>query len=235
MLDVDGLTAGYGDVIAVEDVSFTIEPGDIHGLIGSNGAGKTSTIMALAGLIPIRAGSIRLNGEDVTSLPAHKRVDHGLALVPEGRRVFADLTVNDNLTVGATRLDHREMERHRSRVFEIFPRLAERRLQQAGSLSGGEQQMLAIGRAMMAGPKLLLVDELSLGLMPIAVDECYAVLGRLQADGLAILLVEQSTERVLHAADRIAVLESGRLAWIGSGAEAIGNTSIAKSYLGLEG
>lgn len=233
MLEVDGLTCGYGDITAVEGVSFSMRPGEIQGLIGANGAGKTSTIMALAGLIPIRAGSVRLNGRDLTSLPAHHRIDHGLALVPEGRRVFADLTVDENLTVGAAKLDKAAMENNRAKVFDSFQRLAERRRQLAGSLSGGEQQMLAMGRGMMADPKVLLVDELSLGLMPIAVDECYRVLKRLQAEGIAILLVEQSTDRVLHVADKIAVLETGRLAWTGTGAEAIGNSSIVDSYLGL--
>ncbi len=233
MLEVTGLTCGYGDIIAVDGLSFTVGAGEIFGLIGANGAGKTTTIMALAGLIPVRSGTIMLDGRDITAVPAHARVDHGIALVPEGRRVFAELTVDENLTVGGTRLDHRALEQGRARIFETFPRLAERRRQLAGSLSGGEQQMLAIGRAVMAAPSLLLVDELSLGLMPIAVDECYRVLGGLQDDGLAILLVEQSTERVLKAADRIAVLESGRLAWTGTGQEAAQDSAIVAAYLGL--
>ena len=233
MLEVTGLTCGYGDITAVEDLSFTVEPGEIFGLIGANGAGKTTTIMALSGLVPVRAGTVRLGGRDITDAPAHTRTGHGMALVPEGRRVFAELTVDENLTIGGTRLDTRALEQNRARVFDTFPRLSERRRQLAGSLSGGEQQMLAIGRAVMASPSVLLVDELSLGLMPIMVDECYRVLRALQADGLAILLVEQSTERVLHAANRIAVLESGRLAWTGTGAQAADNTAIVDAYLGL--
>ncbi len=233
MLEVTGLTCGYGDITAVDGLSFTVGAGEIFGLIGANGAGKTTTIMALAGLIPVRAGTVRLDGRDITAVPAHARVDHGIALVPEGRRVFAELTVDENLTVGGTRLDRRALEQNRARVFETFPRLAERRRQLAGSLSGGEQQMLAIGRAVMAAPSLLLVDELSLGLMPIAVDECYRVLRGLQDNGLAILLVEQSTERVLHVASRIAVLESGRLAWTGSGQRAAQDSAIVDAYLGL--
>ena len=233
MLEVTGLTCGYGDIIAVDGLSFTVGAGEIFGLIGANGAGKTTTIMALAGLIPVRSGTIMLDGRDITAVPAHARADHGIALVPEGRRVFAELTVDENLTVCGTRLARRALEQNRARVFETFPRLAERRRQLAGSLSGGEQQMLAIGRAVMAAPTLLLVDELSLGLMPIAVDECYRVLGGLQDDGLAILLVEQSTERVLQVASRIAVLESGRLAWTGTGAEATQNSAIVEAYLGL--
>ncbi|MFT5112102.1 MAG: branched-chain amino acid transport system ATP-binding protein [Parasphingorhabdus sp.] len=233
MLQVQNLTCGYGDVVAVDDLSFEVQPGEIHGLIGANGAGKTSTILAIAGLIPIVSGSIMLNGKDLTKVPTYQRVDHGLALVPEGRRVFSDLSVGENLIVGGARLSKEELEEQRQNVYEVFPRLAERRSQLAGSLSGGEQQMLAMGRGMMAKPKVLLVDELSLGLMPIAVDECYRVLRRLQENDIAILLVEQSTDRVLHVANQISVLESGRMAWSGSGSDAIGNNKILASYLGL--
>ena len=232
MLEVETLSCGYGDIIAVDGLSLSIPAGEIHGLIGANGAGKTSTILALAGLLPLRAGRIYLNGEEITQVPAHQRIEHGLALVPEGRRVFADLSVDENLTVGGNKLDKAALAVQRTRVFEIFPRLAERRHQLAGSLSGGEQQMLALGRGMMAQPLLLLVDELSLGLMPIAIEECYSALERLRQEGIAILLVEQSTERVLHAAQRVAILESGRLVWVGTGDEAIGNTMIADAYLG---
>ena len=233
MLEVAALTCGYGDILAVEDLSFRVGKGELFALIGANGAGKTTTIMALAGLVPARSGTVRLGGEDITGVPAHRRVEQGIALVPEGRRVFADLTVDENLAVGATRRSRRELEESRARVHDLFPRLAERRRQQAGSLSGGEQQMLAIGRAMMARPALLLVDELSLGLMPKAIDECYAALGALRSEGLAILLVEQSTDRALHAADRVAVLESGRPAWSGTGSEALGDSALVEAYLGL--
>ena len=233
MLEVTNLTCGYGDIVAVGDLSFTIEAGEIFGLIGANGAGKSAAIMALAGLLPVRSGTVRLDGRDITAMPAHARVDQGIALVPEGRRVFADLSVDENLTVGGTRLDREALERNRGWVFDTFPRLGDRRRQLSGSLSGGEQQMLAVGRAMMAEPSLLLIDELSLGLMPLAVDECYRVLSDLQANGLAILLVEQSTERVLHTADRIAILESGRLAWTGRGSDAVGESAVADTMLGL--
>ena len=233
MLEVSELTCGYGDIVAVDSLSFSIGAGEIFGLVGANGAGKSATIMALAGLLAVRSGTVRLAGRDITAMPAHARIGQGIALVPEGRRVFADLTVDENLTVGGTRLAPGALARNRSKVFETFPRLGDRRGQLAGSLSGGEQQMLAIGRAMMAEPSMLLIDELSLGLMPIAVDECYRALCELQADGLAILLVEQSTERVLHTADRVAILESGRLAWSGRGAEAIGDSAVADAILGL--
>ena len=233
MLEVVALTCAYGDIVAVDGLSLAIGAGEIFGLVGANGAGKSATIMALAGLLPVRSGKVRLDGRDITSLPAHARIDRGIALVPEGRRIFADLSVDENLTVGGTRLDRSALDRNRAKVFDRFPRLAERRRQLAGSLSGGEQQMLAIGRAMMADPSLLLIDELSLGLMPIAVEECYRALSELQDDGLAILLVEQSTERVLHTADRIAILESGRLAWTGAGSDAIGDSAVADAILGL--
>ena len=233
MLEVSSLTCGYGDIVAVNNLSFTVGTGEIFGLVGTNGAGKSATIMALAGLLPVRSGTVRLAGRDITAMPAHERIDHGIALVPEGRRVFSDLSVDENLTVGGTRRERGALEHNRTKVFDTFPRLAERRGQLAASLSGGEQQMLAIGRAMMAEPSFLLIDELSLGLMPIAVDECYRALSELQRDGVAILLVEQSTERVLHAADRIAILESGRLAWTGRGSDAIGDSAVADAILGL--
>ena len=233
MLEVSELTCGYGDIVAVDSLSFSVGAGEIFGLVGANGAGKSATIMALAGLLPVRAGTVRLAGRAITAMPAHARIDQGIALVPEGRRVFADLTVDENLTVGGTRLSRAALERNRSWVVETFPRLGERRGQIAGSLSGGEQQMLAIGRAMMAEPSLLLIDELSLGLMPIAVDECYRALSSLQESGLAILLVEQSTERVLHTADRIAILEFGRLAWTGRGSVALRDSTVIDAMLGV--
>ena len=232
MLEVTELACGYGDIVAVDGLSLTIGAGEIFGLIGANGAGKSATILALAGLLPVRAGAVRLSGRDITAMPAHARVSLGIALVPEGRRVFADLSVDENLTVGGTRLDGHALERARAQVFDAFPRLAERRRQLAGSLSGGEQQMLAIGRAMMARPALLLIDELSLGLMPIVIDECYRVLSGLRKEGVAILLVEQSTDRVLQTADRIAVLDSGRMRWEGTGAEAMSQGAIMEAYLG---
>ena len=233
MLEVRELVCGYGDVVAVDGLSLTVDRGEIFGLIGANGAGKTATIFAVAGLLPARSGSVHVAGEDVTGLPAHARSARGVALAPEGRRVFADLTVDENLTVGGARCARASLARGREAVFATFPGLAGRRRQLAGSLSGGEQQMLAIGRAMMAEPSVLLIDELSLGLMPIAVDECYLALESLRAQGLAILLVEQSTDRALRAADRVAILESGRLAWTGTGAEALRDAAVVDAYLGL--
>ena len=234
MLRVSQLSCGYGNVIAVNKLSFTVRPGEIFGLIGANGAGKSATILALAGLIDVIGGQVELEGQDITHLPTHQRVNAGIALVPEGRRVFADLTVIENLIVGATRMDKPRLDAGCERVFATFPRLAERRDQLAGLLSGGEQQMLAIARALMAEPSVLLIDELSLGLMPIVVDECYRVLEALRKEQLAIVLVEQSTERVQQVASQVSVLETGRVVWQGTGEQAARDSSIVEAYLGLK-
>ena len=234
MLSVVELTCGYGKMTAVDKLSFDVQRGEIFGLIGANGAGKSATILALAGLIDVTDGQVTLDGQDITNLPTHARVNAGIALVPEGRRVFAELTVMENLIVGAARMDKPGLESGRDRVLEIFPRLAERLTQLAGSLSGGEQQMLAIARALMANPSVLLIDELSLGLMPIVVDECYEVLDALKKDQLAIVLVEQSTERVQQVADQVSVLETGRVVWRGTGTAAAKDSSIVEAYLGLK-
>ena len=234
MLSVVELTCGYGKMTAVDKLSFDVQRGEIFGLIGANGAGKSATILALAGLIDVTDGQVTLDGQDITNLPTHARVNAGIALVPEGRRVFAELTVMENLIVGAARMDKPGLESGRDRVLEIFPRLAERLTQLAGSLSGGEQQMLAIARALMASPSVLLIDELSLGLMPIVVDECYEVLDALKKDQLAIVLVEQSTERVQQVADKVSVLETGRVVWRGTGTAAAKDSSIVEAYLGLK-
>ena len=220
MLVVEGLRSGYGSIVALHEVSFEVHAGEVLALLGPNGAGKSTSVMTVAGLIRPMAGRMRLDGTDITHAPARERVGLGIALVPEGRRVFADLSVAENLVVGAHRLPRAALEDNRAKVLELFPRLGERIAQLAGSLSGGEQQMLAIGRAIMSAPRLLLVDELSLGLMPKVVDECYAALARLQAEGLAIVLVEQNTERAVSVADRVVVLDSGHLAWSGSGEQA---------------
>ncbi len=235
MLNVSELTCGYGDLIAVDRISFNVQPGEIFGLIGANGAGKSATMLALAGIIPVISGRVDLNTQEITHLPTHKRAGHGIALVPEGRRIFPDLSVDENLTVGGTNLDKPALSRNRERVFNSFPRLAERRQQLAGSLSGGEQQMLAVGRAVMANPSVLLIDELSLGLMPIVIDECYRVLEELRTQNLAIVLVEQSTERVFQVADHVAVLETGRIVWTGSGLEASKDKKVVEAYLGALG
>lgn len=232
-LTVENLTCCYGDIVAADKVSFTVSEGEIFGLIGTNGAGKTTIINTIAGLLKPRSGRVVANGRNITEIPVHSRVDHGIALVPEGRRVFPDLTVEENLVVGATRSTRSDLRSGMQGVFNTFPRLDDRRAQLAGHLSGGEQQMLAVGRALMARPKYLLVDEMSLGLMPIAVDECYRALRSLRQAGLAILLVEQCTERVIDAADRLAIMESGSIGWTGTGDAAASDNTILRTYLGL--
>jgi branched-chain amino acid transport system ATP-binding protein len=219
---------------AVHDLSLDVPAGSVFALIGANGAGKTSTIMAIAGHVAVQGGRITFDGEDLTVQPATARIKAGLALVPEGRRLFGDLSVEENLVVGGYARPAAATPGNRDKVFDLFPRLAERRAQRAGQLSGGEQQMLAIGRALMAEPRMLLIDEVSLGLMPKVVDLCFDVIGRLRDDGMTVLLVEQSTQRALGIADNVCVLESGRAVYQGSGAGARGNPGLIDAYLGLD-
>jgi branched-chain amino acid transport system ATP-binding protein len=204
----------------VHDVSLEIAERETLALLGPNGAGKTSTIMAIMGHTTIHGGRILFRGEDITQVPPVNRVELGIALVPEGRLLFSDLSVEENLTVGGYRRTLARDHVNRQRVYALFPRLAERRTQIASSLSGGEQQMLAMGRALMAEPKLLLIDELSLGLMPKMVDLCFDALATLRQDGVTILLVEQNTSRALDFADQVCVMTSGSLAFSGSAAQA---------------
>jgi branched-chain amino acid transport system ATP-binding protein len=232
MLAIEHLKCGYGVVQAVHDASFAVSAGSILALLGPNGAGKTSTIMAIMGLVDIHGGRVLFDGKDITVRRAVERVDLGIAFVPEGRQLFSDLTVEENLTVGGYARPWAEDAAKRRRVFGYFPRLHERRRQVAGSLSGGEQQMLAIGRALMASPRLLLVDELSLGLMPKMVDICLDVLVQLKNEGLGILLVEQNAARALDVADRVCVLSSGAQVFYGTAAEARSAGSIFETFLG---
>jgi branched-chain amino acid transport system ATP-binding protein len=232
LLDVQNFSCGYGEIVAMRDLSFAVEPGEILALLGPNGAGKTSTLLALMGHVRIQAGSVRVDGRDVTRLPAVQRTALGIALVPEGRRLFSDLTVAENLTVGGYTRSRADEARNLDRVFELFPRLGERRRQLSASLSGGEQQMLAIGRALMTEPRLLLVDELSLGLMPKMVDLCLSALTRLNREGLAIVLVEQNTQRALDAAHRVLVLASGRAVFQGAAEVARRDVDLLHSYFG---
>jgi branched-chain amino acid transport system ATP-binding protein len=209
-----------------------VPPGRITALAGANGAGKTSAIMTIAGHVELQGGTITLDGKDFSRLPAYERVREGMALAPEGRRLFNDLTVNENLNVGGITRATQEAARNKDYVLELFPRLRERMTQAAGTLSGGEQQMLAIGRALMAKPRILMIDELSLGLMPMMIDLCYEALGRLRKSGIAVLLVEQSMERMLDVADDVCILESGRAVWKGSSSEARANPDLAALYFG---
>ncbi|MFT5038509.1 MAG: branched-chain amino acid transport system ATP-binding protein [Flavobacteriaceae bacterium] len=233
MLEVKNLTAGYGDIVAVRDLTFSLQAGKILALMGANGAGKSTTLMALFGLVDRKLGSIIMNGEDISAIKVEDRISKGLAIVPEGRRLFPDLTVSENLVVGGHIAKTAKMSAVIDMVYEYFPRLAERRAQLAGSLSGGEQQMLAMGRALISEPSILVVDELSLGLMPKVVDECYVVLEKLKAENIGVLLVEQNTERVFSAADDVIVLEAGNVIWSGSAINAKENPSLRKSLMGL--
>jgi branched-chain amino acid transport system ATP-binding protein len=226
MLRLENLSCGYGAVRAVHDLSFDLAERSTLALLGPNGAGKTSTIMAIMGHTTIHSGRILFRGEDITHVPPVKRVELGIALVPEGRLLFSDLSVEDNLTVGGYRHTKSSDHINRQRVYALFPRLSDRRAQIASSLSGGEQQMLAMGRALMAEPQLLLIDELSLGLMPKMVDLCFDALSTLRRDGVTILLVEQNTARALDFADRVCVMTSGSLAFSGSAAEAKSNDKL---------
>jgi branched-chain amino acid transport system ATP-binding protein len=231
MLRLEHLSCGYGAVSAVRDVSFELPARSSLALLGPNGAGKTSTIMAIMGHTTIHGGRIWLDGKDITQLPPVHRVARGVALVPEGRRLFTDLSVEENLTVGGYRQSTARDRINRARVFELFPRLADRRRQVSGSLSGGEQQMLAIGRALMAQPRLLLIDELSLGLMPMMVDQCFNALDILRAEGVTILLVEQNTARALAFTEHVCVMTAGSVAYAGASATARDNPDLFDVFL----
>lgn len=233
MLDIKDLSCGYGAFEAVHGISLSLRPGTITGLLGANGAGKSSTLMCLAGHVQLNSGRIVFNDEDISQLPAYERVRRGLAISPEGRRLFKDLSVEDNLRVGGLIRPKSDFAEDRDFVLSLFPRLGERLTSLAGNLSGGEQQMLAIGRALMTRPKVILIDELSLGLMPKVIDLCYQALDALKRKGMAILLVEQNTDRVLKIADDICVLESGRTVWQGSAQVAAQDPDLVAAYLGL--
>jgi branched-chain amino acid transport system ATP-binding protein len=233
MLRIEKLTCGYGAFIAVNDLSLTLEPGTITGLLGANGAGKSSTLMCIAGHVEAKHGRILLGERDIISMPPNERVRQGIAIAPEGRRLFKDLTVEDNLRVGGLIHPASGYKEDRDRVLALFPRLGERLTSLAGNLSGGEQQMLAIGRALMTRPKLIMIDELSLGLMPKVIDLCYRALIALRAQGITILLVEQNTERALGVVDDVCVLESGRMVWSGKAADARKDPQLAAAFLGI--
>jgi branched-chain amino acid transport system ATP-binding protein len=233
MLRLENLNCGYGSVEAVRDISFDVRAGSVFALLGPNGAGKTSTIMAIMGHVDIHGGRILFDDVDITFRRPIDRVGLGISIVPEGRQLFSDLSVDENLTVGGYARPVNRDAAKRDRVFGIFPRLHERRTQLAGSLSGGEQQMLAIGRALMAEPRLLLVDELSLGLMPKMVDLCLDALLQLKREGLTILLVEQNTARALDVADKVCVMSSGVQVYQGTGAEAKAAGSMFATFLGM--
>lgn len=232
MLKVADLNVYYGSIHAVKGVSFEVEEGEIVTLIGANGAGKSTTLNTVAGLLKLRTGSIEFEGESLVGIPAHKMIAKGIALCPEGRRVFQDLTVRDNLDMGAFTRSDDEVVKMRKVVYERFPRLRERRRQRAGTLSGGEQQMLAMGRALMGRPKLMMLDEPSMGLAPILVQEIFDIVKVLNEMGTTVLLVEQNARMALSIADRAYVLETGRVVTTGTGAELLQDDEVRKAYLG---
>lgn len=233
MLEVKDLQVYYGMIQAIKGISFEVNAGEIIALIGANGAGKTTTLHTITGLLSPKAGSVIFEGQDITKTPAHKIVGLGMAHVPEGRRVFAQLTVYQNLKMGAyTRKDKTEIDQMLETVYRRFPRLEERKNQIAGTLSGGEQQMLAMGRALMSKPKLVLMDEPSMGLSPILVNEIFDIIRSLNKAGTTVLLVEQNAKKALAVADRAYVLETGRIVQSGDAKVLMNDESIKKAYLG---
>ncbi len=232
-LDVSGLASGYETLEVVRDVDLTVGESEWVALVGAVGAGKTAVMGAIAGSLPVRRGRVALDGVDVTALPAHERVRRGLTLVPEGRRLFAGMTVGENLAAGASRVRGREAKSRVERVLELFPVLAERRRQQVGTLSGGEQQMCAVGRALMTGPSLLLIDELSLGLAPVVLDGLLDALVNVRAEGTSLLVVDQDVETLLTYADRAYVLRSGGIVMSGIASSLLADASFAREYLGV--
>ena len=233
MLEVKDLEVYYGMIQAIKGISFQVEEGEIIALIGANGAGKTTTLHTVTGLLPAKKGSVLFEGKDITKVPGHKIVSMGMAHVPEGRRIFAQLTVLQNLRMGAyTRKDKEEIEETLKMVYRRFPRLEERSNQIAGTLSGGEQQMLAMGRALMSHPKIILMDEPSMGLSPIFVNEIFDIIKEVSKGGTTVLLVEQNAKKALSIADRAYVLETGRIVLEGAADVLMNDDSVKKAYLG---
>ena len=235
LLETKHLKVAYGSVVALKDLSLTVQSGELVCLIGANGAGKSTALKALAGIQPVTSGSIRYDDHAITQLPPYERVRRGVALVPEGRGIFGRLTVLENLQLGAyARADATAVARDLAYVLGLFPRLAERKRQVAGTLSGGEQQMLAIGRALMSRPRLLLLDEPSMGLAPIMVQKIFAIIRRIAADGVTILLVEQNARLALEVSQRGYVLESGRVVLTDAAAALLANPGVQDAYLGAQ-
>ena len=233
MLEVRNLNVYFGVIQAIKDISFDVNQGEVVALIGANGAGKTTTLHTITGLLSAESGTITLDGKDITKTPAHKIVGMGMAHVPEGRRVFASLSVYDNLKLGAyTRKDKKEIQSSLKLVFSAFPRLEERRNQIAGTLSGGEQQMLAMGRALMSKPRILLMDEPSMGLSPLYVNEIFTIIEKIKSEGTTVLLVEQNAKKALSIADRAYVLETGRIIMEGKASDLLEDERVRKAYLG---
>ncbi len=233
MLEIKDLYVSYGMMEVLHGVSVNVEDDELVSIIGPNGAGKTTLIKTIMGLVKPTSGSIIYNGQDITHLPAHKRAALGIGYVPEGRRVFGKLSVEDNLKMGAYELkDKAEIKKNMDMVYDIFPRLGERAKQLASTMSGGEQQMLAIGRALMLDPKMLLIDEVSMGLMPIMVNTCFDVIKKLNDDGITVLVVEQNANKALKIADRGYVLETGNIVISDTAENMRANDTVQKAYLG---
>jgi branched-chain amino acid transport system ATP-binding protein len=234
MLSLAAVSAGYGSFRALFDVSLEVPQGEAVGVIGPNGAGKTTLMRVISGLVPLRSGAMTLDGRPIGGLPAHRIVELGIAHVPENRRLFPRLTVEDNLRIGAFIPQARaRFAQQLDRIYDMFPRLKERRVQPAGTLSGGEQQMCAIGRALMSGPKLLLMDEPSAGLAPLVVEQVFDLVRRIRAEGLTVLIVEQNVQQVLDVVDRAYLLEAGSMKLSGTSNDLKGHEVIRKAYLGL--
>ena len=232
MLEVKDLNVYYGLIHALHDVSFSVEEGEVVALIGANGAGKTTTLHTITGLLQAKSGSVVFEGQDITRKPGHAIVRLGMSHVPEGRRVFANLTVAENLRMGAYTRPKSEVAASLKEVYEWFPRLEERKNQAAGTLSGGEQQMLAVGRALMSRPKLLLLDEPSLGLAPLVVQDIFKIIQEINRQGVTVLLVEQNANMALKIADLAYVLETGTITMSGTGAELLADSRVKEAYLG---
>jgi branched-chain amino acid transport system ATP-binding protein len=233
LLTVEDLYVSYGSIEALHGISVNVKPGEIVTLIGANGAGKSTLLRAISGIVPVQKGRILLDGEDLRKVPAHRIVELGVAHVPEGRGIFANLTVTENMKLATwIRKDKSKLENDYERVFTTFPRLKERKDQLAGTLSGGEQQMLAVGRALMTGGRLLLLDEPSMGLSPVLVQEIMQTIRKINATGTTVLLVEQNARQALKVANRGYVLETGNLALAGSAADLMGNARVKAAYLG---
>jgi branched-chain amino acid transport system ATP-binding protein len=235
LLEVEGLCVNYGHIEAIRDITFGVEEGSVATLIGANGAGKSTTLKTISGLRKVRAGTVRFDGKDITQLPPYERVMLGISQSPEGRGVFPGMTVRDNLDMGGyVRKDRRSaaFREDFERVFTLFPRLEERQAQAAGTMSGGEQQMLAIGRALMARPRLILLDEPSMGLAPMLIQQIFSIIGEINEQGTTVLLVEQNAAQALKRADKAYILETGEIVRSGTGAELAGDDSVKAAYLG---
>lgn len=233
LLEVKDLSVYYGMICALKGISFEVNQGEIVTLIGANGAGKTTTMQSIMGLIPSRSGSVVYDGHDITKTPAHSIVHLGMTQVPEGRRVFQELTVYENLLMGAyIEKDSKKVKAAIEEIYDRFPRLGERKNQIAGTLSGGEQQMLAMGRALMSKPKLLMLDEPSMGLSPLLVDQVFSIIQEIHKSGTTVLLVEQNANKSLAISDRAYVLETGKIVLTGTGKELLASEEIKKAYLG---